>query len=272
LIGLCLIARAGGDAARVASYAADVRAAALQAGDPVSLQIADWFEVRLALDAGHGPAPVSTPPAGDDFMSFWLEVPSVTNAESLLRDPSPAVRASALPVIERSLAKVDAHHNAFQSIVFSLLRALALAERGEEEAALEVLAATVRRAAPSGLVRPFIDRGPRLLRMLRALGARDVPQEYLGSLLAAFDGRTASRTISPEAASPVFGTLLSNRELDVLELLTQRLSNKEIAERLHVSPETVKKHTRNLYQKLEVHGRRQAVARAVAERVVGVGG
>ena len=62
--------------------------------------------------------------------------------------------------------------------------------------------------------------------------------------------------------------MLSNRELDVLELLTQRLSNKEIAERLKVSSETVKKHTRNLYLKLEVHGRREAVVKALAERLI----
>jgi len=63
-------------------------------------------------------------------------------------------------------------------------------------------------------------------------------------------------------------TSLSNRELDVLELLGERLSNKEIAERLHISSETVKKHTRNLYQKLEVHGRRDATAKGVAERLI----
>jgi ATP/maltotriose-dependent transcriptional regulator MalT len=51
-------------------------------------------------------------------------------------------------------------------------------------------------------------------------------------------------------------------------LLTRRLSNKEIADRLHVSPETVKKHTRNLYEKLDVHGRREAVAKGVAERLI----
>jgi LuxR family maltose regulon positive regulatory protein len=272
LIGLCLIARAARDAARAANYATDVRAAALQAGDPVSLRIADWFEVRLALDAGDGPAPASTPPVADDFMSFWLEVPSVTYAESLLRDPSPSVRESALPVIERSLEKVDAHHNVFQSIVFSLLRALALAERGDDESALDALAATVRRAEPAALVRPFLDRGPRLVRLLEALAARDVPQGYLATLLAAFEGSPTSRAIDRETPSPAFGTSLSNRELDVLELLTQRLSNKEIAERLHVSPETVKKHIRNLYQKLEVHGRRQAVAKAVAERLISVRG
>ena len=268
LIGLCLIAKATGDEARVASYARDVRAAALQAGDPVSLGLADWFEVRLTLDAVERAAPVSTPPTADDSMSFWLEVPSVTYAETLLRDPSPAARELALSVIERSLQKANARHNVFQSIVFSLLRALALAGRGSETAALDALAATVRRAEPSGLIRPFIDRGPQMTRLLDALAAREGRGGYLGSLLAAAEEGPTSHAVSQESAPLASGLRLSNRERDVLELLSKRLSNKEIAERLHVSSETVKKHTRNLYQKLDVHGRREAADKAVAARLI----
>jgi LuxR family maltose regulon positive regulatory protein len=268
LIGLCLVARAAGDAARAASYAAEVRTAALQAGDPVCLALADWFEVRLTLAGSEGPVPVSTPPATPDFMSFWLEMPSVTYAEALLRDPSPAARESALPVIERSLEQADTHHNVFQSIVFSLLRAQALADRGADEEALDVLAATVRRAEPAGIVRPFVDRGPQLARLLDALATRDGRQGFVESLLAACHGISPPRAVDQGVPPLASATSLSNRELDVLELLTRRLSNKEIADRLHVSPETVKKHTRNLYEKLDVHGRREAVAKGVAERLI----
>jgi LuxR family maltose regulon positive regulatory protein len=57
---------------------------------------------------------------------------------------------------------------------------------------------------------------------------------------------------------------LTNREIDIVKLLSQRLSNKEIAEKLFISPETVKRHTINIYRKLSVHNRQEAVVRAKA--------
>ena len=62
---------------------------------------------------------------------------------------------------------------------------------------------------------------------------------------------------------------LSDRELDILRLVATGASNKEIAQKLFISPETVKRHTINIYKKLDAHGRREAVERGVALGVLG---
>ena len=62
--------------------------------------------------------------------------------------------------------------------------------------------------------------------------------------------------------------MLHSSEQEVLELLAERLSNKEIAARLVISPATVKRHTINIYQKLQVNSRREAVAKGMALRIL----
>ena len=88
--------------------------------------------------------------------------------------------------------------------------------------------------------------------------------------LAAFDD--AERAVVPQAAdhqplresthSQPLVEPLTNRELDVLDLLVQRLSNKEIADKLFISPTTVKGHLQNIYGKLDVSKRREAIEKA----------
>ena len=100
-------------------------------------------------------------------------------------------------------------------------------------------------------------RGGRLAELLRAAAVRGVAPGYVGKLLAAFD---APR--SPISPSPPLSEPLSERELEVLRLIAAGLSNREIARQLVIELSTVKWHINNLYGKLDVHSRTQAVARA----------
>ena len=80
--------------------------------------------------------------------------------------------------------------------------------------------------------------------------------------------REAERDVAPESADRLSRSHqplvdpLTNRELDVLDLLAQRLSNKEIADKMFISTSTVKSHIQNLYRKLNVRKRREAVEKA----------
>ena len=266
LIGLALIARAREDEEAEACYAADARAYALEAGDPVSLLVADYFEARLASSTVGTLAAMSAPKL-HDVMFPWLEVPSLTYAQVLLRNPSSETRETALLFIEDALARAEAHHNVRQAIPFSLLEAEALAGLRRTGEALDLLAATVRRAEPLGLLRTFVDRGPRVKQLLDELAKRSGSDAQLAFLRSAF-GDAEPRQRTPAAAVYGPSDQLTYRELETLELLAWRMTNKEIAARLSVSSSAVKKRLESIYAKLGVHDRRAAVAEAVARGLV----
>ena len=105
--------------------------------------------------------------------------------------------------------------------------------------------------------------------LLKQLIEQNVAVDYIGRILDAFkeDEHRATQDESDQLTSPPPLPLstqplvepLTNRELEILDLLAQRFQNKEIAEKLFISPETVKKHLNNIYGKLSVSNRRHAV-------------
>jgi LuxR family maltose regulon positive regulatory protein len=267
LIGLALVAWARGNADRAREYAGAAWSFAIETNDTYSLHISDSFRIRLAILCGEVPA---EPPnlASIPFVDsnrYWLEIPSLTRAAYLVSQATPADCRAGLQDVKEALQRAERHHNTWQTLRFLALKAVALQCAGNLDEALDVLAETLRMAAPLGLVRTFVDRGSIMAELLKALVVRSPENPYARHLLKAFGAAASEAYRHAEADQPaevLHSGGLSNRELDVLGLLAARLSNKEIAGRLGVSPETVKKHTMNLYHKLHVHGRRQAVAAA----------
>jgi LuxR family maltose regulon positive regulatory protein len=137
---------------------------------------------------------------------------------------------------------------------------------GNRESADADLLQSLRLAQPSRFIRLFVDLGPRLGPLLNRMQVDEEGLAYIGEILAAFQESSTQRPVTgntePAKGEQAMVEPLSQRERQILTLLGERLSNKEIADKLHISTATVKRHAANIYQKLGVHGRRHAVAKA----------
>jgi LuxR family maltose regulon positive regulatory protein len=147
-----------------------------------------------------------------------------------------------------------------------IVQAMALQARGSQAEAVGLLQQALALAEPEGYLSVFLDEGPPMASLLQALAARGRTQDYVGRLLAAFRARQegAPERIGGPPTAPTTPTQLieslTGRELEVLALISQGYSNRQIAEALVVSVNTVKRHTSNLYGKLAVGSRTQAIA------------
>jgi len=123
--------------------------------------------------------------------------------------------------------------------------------------ALRYLEDALKMAQPEGLIRTFLDKGEPVKALLERLKSQGGElKEYILTILAAFGEKGRASTPQP-LVEP-----LSVRELDVLRLVAQGMSNGEIARKLVVSVGTVKTHVHSIIEKLGVHSRTQAVSRA----------
>ena len=137
----------------------------------------------------------------------------------------------------------------------------------DQESGRVVLTEAINQAEPEGYVRSFIDAGEWIRPLLQDALASGVSPVYVARLLAAFDAEFEPAFVQPTTQPPSFVPQpliepLSDRELQIVTLLAERRSNAEIAQEITVSVNTVKTHLRHIYEKLGVHDRRTAVARA----------
>ena len=140
-------------------------------------------------------------------------------------------------------------------------RALVYQRMNQEAQALASLEQALLLAAPEGYLRSFVKSGEGLIPLLKQARRANITPEYVDDLLAAFESGGGNRP-SRKAVSPGLVEQLSEREMDVLRLLAQGCSDKKIAGNLVIAQETVHKHLKNIYGKLDVHSRSEAVARA----------
>jgi LuxR family maltose regulon positive regulatory protein len=145
------------------------------------------------------------------------------------------------------------------SITIHVLQALAADREGDARATGDALRQAVRVAAPEGYIRAFVDEGPRVRALLPSV--RQEAPRFVDRVLRAGTEGMQTRAPGTEAAEQVLFEPLSERELEVLSLIADGLTNREIAERLFIAVGTVKRHINNLYGKMQVRRRTEAVAR-----------
>ena len=200
----------------------------------------------------------------NDDVSYLREFEHVTLARVLLSQyTAHHTGGSALEaerLLERLLTAAEAGARTGSVIEILVLQALTHHARGDTAGALAPLERALTLAEQEGYVRVFVGEGPTMLSLLRVVAKQRVSWKYVRQLVDAYGdggvnrpGRVAQRLVEP----------LSERELGVLRLLGSDLDGPAIARELVVSLNTLRTHTRNIYAKLGVNSRREAVRQAV---------
>ena len=248
--------------------------------------LADAFAARLALMRGRPEVAVrwletnTSPPA--DVMLWWSETPCVTWCRALISEGSATGLRDAEERLRVYADQNEAHHNTCQLIGILSLLAIACQKQDERDVARSTLERALTLARPSGFLFPFLEVGRPMADLLKRLQKQNVAVDQIEKILAAFrddkqvagpqaaghPSASAHQPLRPSIPSQPLVESLTDRELDVLELLAKRLQNKEIADKLFISPGTVKGHLKSIYQKLSVNKRREAVEKAKKLRIL----
>ncbi|HEX6302626.1 MAG TPA: LuxR C-terminal-related transcriptional regulator [Anaerolineales bacterium] len=173
--------------------------------------------------------------------------------------------AEALPLLTRLLEAAITMERHGDEIHYLVLIALAQHALGNTQTALDSLSQALTLAEPHSYVRLFVDEGLPMAELLNFAISQNISPDYASNLLAAFPEDVLSAIPidkEPTVHTQMLAEPLSEREIEVLRLIAEGCKYQEIAERLVVSINTVRHHTRHVYGKLNVNSRAKAIGRA----------
>ncbi len=213
--------------------------------------------------------------SADDDLSYLREFEHITLARVLIAeymgDRADNTIEAALKLLDRLEQAAVAGGRMGSLIEIGVLHALAYQAKGDRASALVALKRALRLAEPEGFVRIFVDEGLPMASLLSAASAQVISPDYTRRLLAFFaDVGAEAQPFADKAVPPVPSFTqrliepLSARELEVLQLIAHGLSNHAICGRLFLALSTVKGHNHNIFGKLQVQSRTEAIVRARA--------
>ena len=165
--------------------------------------------------------------------------------------------SSALEILELLQPEADAEKWDWKQLKVMVLQSIAFSDQGEHNKAVRLMEKVLTFTEPEGFIRLFVDEGLPMFRLLSETAAQGIMPEYIGRLTAAFKAEKKQN----EEIQPLIDPL-SKREIEVLKLIAQGLSNNEIGEKLFLALDTVKGHNRRIFSKLDVKNRTMAITKA----------
>jgi LuxR family maltose regulon positive regulatory protein len=210
-------------------------------------------------------------------MLFWIMEPRITRFRALLAQASTEIQPKIAEHLDGLLQLAQATHNVPQMIAMLNLKAMACKQLNDTRLAVTSLKQSLKLAQPGGWVRPFVLPGPEMRSLFDCLNRDEFNGSYIDAIITALDDEkkglsgtvfTPQTPSSPVSVASNLATPLTQREIDIIDLLKGRLSNQEIADTLFISPETVKRHLYNIYKKLSVKNRREASAKIAALNIL----
>jgi LuxR family maltose regulon positive regulatory protein len=284
LLGQALAHTALGQEAEAQRTIEDVYGFAEETSSILILDRARSFQVRLCLMRGD--TAYAAKLAQESIIHFRshslneIEPPIHTLAWLRLAQGTPEALEEAASLLRQLRQRAVESYNSRWLIGALALHSLVQRARGEGQPALDTLEEALALGQPRGWVRSFVDLGPKMAELLRELADRGVQGAYVAALLRAFESVPSQPTytagdavadanavgnIALQRGEPPTSSLfepLTLREEQVLLLLARGLSYEEIALELFITSNTVKKHASNIYSKLGVRRRSQAVIMA----------
>jgi LuxR family maltose regulon positive regulatory protein len=185
----------------------------------------------------------------------------ISQARVYLAEGNPS---KALAVLEPLRQQLEAKGWVDEQLKVIILEAIAQHALGENEQAVQVLGEALALAEPGGFIRIFVDEGQSMAHLLEETLNRGIAPNYVQRLLTAFPIHEIGQPVplQRQALKSELVEPLSQRELEVLRLIAQGLSNREISKQLFLALNTVKGHNQKIYSKLQVKSRTEAIARA----------
>lgn len=253
---------------------------ALDMSNPYILSVAKAFESDLSVRVGSLNVAIAWSNTYDPSTirpALRFYTPKLTLAKTYLAEGS----LNSLSKATSLLTNLEIYFNKTNNFQFQIkvlaLQALLNEKLGNRKKAINKLTDSFALAEPKGFIRTFVDMGQDMADLLTIFPVQRQFSNYAKKLLSNFreadNAMSISSTsidqptvqsLSEESQSPIF----TNREHEIVLLLHKRLSNQEIADNLFISYGTVKRHTANIYKKLMVKNRREAVNKAVSLNII----